>query len=70
MTELKATAEVPAIDGWRTWRSDKGRLWANRIEQFTPEQYAAGASRLVDGDDEATLRAEVAAMEKFAGSIS
>jgi hypothetical protein len=54
------------IEGWRIIVSDEGRLWASRVEPFTPDQVDAGAFRTVDADDPDTLRERVATQEAIA----
>ncbi|RJL31020.1 hypothetical protein [Bailinhaonella thermotolerans] len=36
---------------WAVWRSDAGRVWATLRRGLTGEEWEAGCSRTVDGDD-------------------
>lgn len=57
---------APMIPGWRTFRSDGGRLWASREEPFSAEAEKAGAFRTVDGKDDYELRTAVKDAEQRA----
>jgi hypothetical protein len=70
VTNGRAAPPDLAIIGWRVIRSDEGRLWASRVEPFTPAQERRGAFRTVDADDAETLKAEVAEQERLAGGAA
>jgi hypothetical protein len=70
MQQRKAAPPAPHLDGWRAFRSDRGRLWACREKPFTAGEEHAGAYRTVDADDLDTLRAEIDIQERIADRAS
>jgi hypothetical protein len=66
MSQRKAAPPAPDFDGWRAFRSDRGRLWACREKPFPAGEEHAGAYRTVDADDPDTLRAEIDIQERIA----
>lgn len=56
-------AEFP---GWHIWRSNVGRWWATRTGSVLHrEELGTGRVMTVDADDEASLRAQLAAQSRL-----